>query len=128
MAIREAEDKFHQNFQVGYKAHPLGYMGVNLSISTTTQSKARARARARMLAKNLVPAWLQQPTTNYPTTNCWGRGGEGGEGTTKQSKSKKGVGGSKTFPTWKGGFEVQEESNKERKRKQINVKERKISK
>jgi len=73
-----------------------------------------------------------------------GKGGKGGEGTTKQSKSKKGVGGlgsspsqrgggggvggSRTFPTWKGGFEVQEESNKERKRKQINVKERDINK
>jgi hypothetical protein len=46
----------------------------------------------------------------------------------KLSKSERGVGGSRTFPTWKGGFEVQEESNKERKRKQINVKERDINK
>jgi hypothetical protein len=28
----------------------------------------------------------------------------------KLSKSERGVGGSRTFPTWKGGFEVQEES------------------
>jgi hypothetical protein len=34
MAIKEAGDKFHKKFQVGYRAHPLGYRGVNLGIST----------------------------------------------------------------------------------------------
>jgi hypothetical protein len=33
MAIREANNKLHQNFQVGSKAHPLGYKGINLGIS-----------------------------------------------------------------------------------------------
>jgi hypothetical protein len=68
MAIRQARDKFHQNFQASYRAHPLGYMGVNLGISTHAQSKARvrarARARARMIAKGYVPTQLQQPSIN----------------------------------------------------------------
>ncbi len=51
MAIKQAKDKFHKNFQDGYRAHPLGYMGVNLGISTLAQSEARVRARARMLVK-----------------------------------------------------------------------------
>jgi hypothetical protein len=93
MAIREAKDKFHQNFQVGYKAHPLGYMGANLGISTTTQSKARARARARarMLAKNHVPAWVQQPSTNYPATKCWGKGGKEGKVQQNNQSPKRGL-------------------------------------
>jgi hypothetical protein len=64
MVIRETWDRFHQNFQVNYKAHPLGYMGVNLGISTPTQSKVRVRTRAKMLVKGHVPTWLQQPSTN----------------------------------------------------------------
>jgi hypothetical protein len=56
MAIKQAREKFHQNFQVGYKAHPLGYKGVNSVISTLAQLKARvrAKARARMLTKSHV--------------------------------------------------------------------------
>jgi hypothetical protein len=54
MAIKEANNKFHLNFQVGSRAHPLGYVGINLGISTTAQSKARTRAKARMLAKGHV--------------------------------------------------------------------------
>jgi hypothetical protein len=54
MAIKEVRDKFHQNFQSGYRSHPLGYMGVNLGISTLAQLEARVRARARMLAKGHV--------------------------------------------------------------------------
>jgi hypothetical protein len=34
MAIKQAREKFHKNFQDGYRAHPLRYMGVNLGIST----------------------------------------------------------------------------------------------
>jgi hypothetical protein len=62
MAIEEVGEKFHQNFQAGYRAHPLRYKCVNLCISTPTQSKTRVRAKARMLAKGHVPAWLQQPS------------------------------------------------------------------
>jgi hypothetical protein len=40
------------------------------------------------------------------------------------SKSERWVGGSRFFPTWKGGFEVQEELGREKERKQINVRER----
>ncbi len=66
MAIKEKRHKFHHNFQVGYKAHPLRYMGVNLGILTPTQLevKARARARANMFAKGHVLTGLQQPSTN----------------------------------------------------------------
>jgi hypothetical protein len=108
MAIREAREKFHQNCQVGYKAHPLGYMGVNLGIPTPArlEARARARARARMLAKNHVPARLQQPSTNYIATKCGGRGGRGGECTTRQSKSKEGVGGLGSSPSQTGRLEV----------------------
>jgi len=35
VAIREASDRFHQNFAMGLKEHPLLYKGVNLGISTT---------------------------------------------------------------------------------------------
>jgi hypothetical protein len=45
----------------------------------------------------------------------------------KLSKSKRGVGGSRTFPTWKRGFEVQEELGKEKERNQINLRERENS-
>jgi hypothetical protein len=34
MAIKEVEDKFHQNFQAGFGAHSFRYKGVNLGIST----------------------------------------------------------------------------------------------
>jgi hypothetical protein len=36
LAIKEASNKFHQNFQTSFRAHPLGYKGVNLGISTST--------------------------------------------------------------------------------------------
>jgi len=62
VAIKEAGDKCHQNFQAGYRAHPLRYKGVILGISTPTQSKVKARAKARMLAKGHVLARLQQPS------------------------------------------------------------------
>jgi hypothetical protein len=77
-----------------------------------------------MLPKNHVPAQLQQPSTNYLATKCGGRGeGRGrynktikvqrrGWRSKKLSKSEGGIGGLRTFPTWRGGFEVQEESNK----------------
>jgi hypothetical protein len=62
VAIKEKRHKFHHNFQVGYKAHPLRYMGVNLGILTPTQlevkARARARARANMFAKGHVLTWL----------------------------------------------------------------------
>ncbi len=35
VVIREASDRFHQNFAMGLKEHPLLYKGVNLGISTT---------------------------------------------------------------------------------------------
>jgi hypothetical protein len=84
--------------------------GVNLDISTLAQSEAKARARTRtrtrMLAKSHIPAQLQEPSIDYLAKECGGRGVRGGEGTTRQSKSKEGVGGSRTFPTWRRGFEV----------------------
>jgi len=97
VAIKEVGDKFHKNFQAGYKAHPLKYKGVNLGISTHVQSKVRARAKARMITKGHVLAWLQQPSINKPTPKCGG-GGARGEGTKKPSKSKKGGGGLGSFP------------------------------
>jgi len=33
MAIKETNNKLHHNFQVGSKARPLGYKGINLGIS-----------------------------------------------------------------------------------------------
>jgi hypothetical protein len=36
LAIKEVSNKFHQNFQTSFRAHPLGYKGVNLGISTST--------------------------------------------------------------------------------------------
>jgi hypothetical protein len=36
----------------------------------------------------------------------WGRGGEEGWMSKKLSKLEKGVGGLKTFPTWRGGLDV----------------------
>jgi hypothetical protein len=60
--VKEAGDKFHQNFQAGYRAHPLRYKCVNLCISRPTQSKTKVRAKAKMLAKGHVPARLQQPS------------------------------------------------------------------
>ncbi len=62
VAIKEVEDKFHQNFQAGFKAHSFRYKGVNLGISTHVQSEVKARAKTRMLAKGHVLAWLQQPS------------------------------------------------------------------
>jgi hypothetical protein len=64
VAIKEVEDKFHKNFQAGYKAHPLRYKGVNLGISTHVQSKVRTRTKVRMLANGHVPRWLQQPSND----------------------------------------------------------------
>jgi hypothetical protein len=58
LQFKEIGNRCNQNFQAGFKAHPLGYKGVNLGISTVAQSKVRIRAKARMLAKGHVLARL----------------------------------------------------------------------
>ncbi len=53
---------------------------------------------------------LQHGCNNLPLIiqqqNVGEGGGKGGEGTTKQSKSKEGVGGLRSFPSQRGGLEV----------------------
>jgi len=92
VTIKEVREKIHHNFQAGYRAHPLRYKGVNLSISTHVQSEVRARAKARMLAKGHV----QHGCNNLPLTNQQqnvGGGGGGEEGKVKQHNQspKKGL-------------------------------------
>jgi hypothetical protein len=41
--IKEAGNKFHRNFTIGLKAHPLLYRRVNLGYWTKTQREAKAR-------------------------------------------------------------------------------------
>ncbi len=36
-AVREVGNKFHYNFKVGLRAHPLGYKGVNIGGITQVQ-------------------------------------------------------------------------------------------
>jgi hypothetical protein len=40
--IKNAGDKFHWNFVVGLKVHPLLYKDVNLGISTKTKKETKA--------------------------------------------------------------------------------------
>ncbi len=40
-AIKFASDRFHQNFQVGLQAHPLGYIGLNLGCMTKVHKQAK---------------------------------------------------------------------------------------
>jgi hypothetical protein len=49
-AVRELGDIFHYNFKVGFQAHPLGYIGVNLDEITQVQKQAQQRNLARMQA------------------------------------------------------------------------------
>ncbi len=49
--VREAWDRFRQNFAMGSRAYPLWYKGVNLGISIATHREARAIAKARMKAR-----------------------------------------------------------------------------
>jgi hypothetical protein len=46
IAIREAGNRFHQNFRASFKAHPLRYKSNNLGVSIATQSETRAKAMA----------------------------------------------------------------------------------
>jgi hypothetical protein len=52
-------DKFHQNFQVGLQAHPLGYKGVNLGCMMEVRKQTRQQTRAWMQTKKHVATCLQ---------------------------------------------------------------------
>jgi hypothetical protein len=54
IAIRETNNRFHQNFQAGFRTLPLGYKGINLGISIATHLEATTRAKGRMLVKGHV--------------------------------------------------------------------------
>jgi hypothetical protein len=73
IAIRKTNNRFHQNFQVGFKAHPLRYKGINLDISIVVESEVRTNARARMLAKVHIPARLLQHSIDWLITSCDGK-------------------------------------------------------
>jgi hypothetical protein len=42
--IKETRDRFHRNFIVGLRAHPLLYKEVNLGYGIETQREAKAKA------------------------------------------------------------------------------------
>jgi hypothetical protein len=54
-------NKFHRNFVVRLRAHPLLYREVNLGYGIETQREAKARAIIRMKVKGHVVARVQQP-------------------------------------------------------------------
>lgn len=58
ITIIEAGNRFHQNFQASFRAHPLRYKGINLGISIVAQSKSKTKANARMLTKGHILARL----------------------------------------------------------------------
>ncbi len=58
--IKKAWDRFHWNFAMGLKAHPLWYRGVKLAISTTTHREARVTTMARMKARGHVATKIEQ--------------------------------------------------------------------
>ncbi len=45
--IKEVKNKFHNNFVIGLKIHPLLYKGINLGFTTSNQKKARARTQMK---------------------------------------------------------------------------------
>jgi hypothetical protein len=60
IAIIKAGNRFHQNFQASFRAHPLRYKGINLGVSIVAQSESKAKAKARMFIKGHVLARLLQ--------------------------------------------------------------------
>jgi len=60
IVIIKAGNRFHQNFQASFRAHPLRYKSINLGISIVTQSESKAKAKARMFTKGHVPTRLLQ--------------------------------------------------------------------
>jgi hypothetical protein len=59
IAIKNVRDKFHYNFQVGYKVHHTRYKGVNVGFTTLLHIEIKAMTKARMHAKGQVTK-LQQ--------------------------------------------------------------------
>jgi len=59
ISIKIMRDKFHCNFQVGYKVHHIKYKSVNVSFTTQLHIEIKAMVKARMHAKRDV-AKLQQ--------------------------------------------------------------------
>jgi hypothetical protein len=51
IAIKDVRDKFHWNFQVGYKVHHIRYKGVNVGFTKPLHIEVKAMAKARMHAK-----------------------------------------------------------------------------
>jgi len=66
--IRDSQDIFYCNFQVGIKVDLVGYGDINLGFATLKQVKAKARAKVH--AKGPVT------TTYHKLTNNKGGGGE----------------------------------------------------
>jgi hypothetical protein len=55
----DVENKFHYNFQVGFKVHMLGYRGVNLKVTSIVHKEAKVKARVRMKSKEYVATRLK---------------------------------------------------------------------
>jgi hypothetical protein len=51
IAIKDVRDKFHWNFQVGYKVHHIRYKGVNVGFTKPLHIEVKTMAKARMHAK-----------------------------------------------------------------------------
>jgi hypothetical protein len=54
ITIKDARDKFHYNFQAGYKVHRIKYKGVSVGFTTLLHIEVKAMAKARMHAKGHV--------------------------------------------------------------------------
>jgi len=58
IVIRAANECFHNNFKVGFQAHPLGYRGCGLGITFAQQRFIRQQRMARMWPAKHVLAKL----------------------------------------------------------------------
>jgi hypothetical protein len=49
--IMDVGNKFHYNFQVGFRVHVLGYKGVNLKVTSIVRKESKVKAMVRMKTK-----------------------------------------------------------------------------
>jgi hypothetical protein len=49
--LMDVWNKFHYNFQVGFRVHMLGYRGVNLKVTSIVHKKSKVKAKVKMKAK-----------------------------------------------------------------------------
>jgi hypothetical protein len=60
--VKAIGERFHNNFRVGFRAHPLGYRGFGLGMTFQQQIIAKEQRRRKMQLVEHIPTKLQPST------------------------------------------------------------------